>query len=69
LPDWQKKSADNKLILGGDELTPELLRKYGVDYVMIGPQEIAHGASRAYWDEHAVRVYDSDGYAVYRTKS
>jgi hypothetical protein len=69
LPDWQKKSADNKLILGGDESTPELLRKYGVDYVMIGPQEIAHGASRAYWDEHAVRVYDSDGYAVYRTKS
>jgi hypothetical protein len=69
LPDWQKKGADNKLILGGDVSTPELLRKYGVDYVMIGPQEVARGASRAYWDEHAVRVYDSDGYTVYRTKS
>jgi hypothetical protein len=67
LPDWQSKGADNKLILGGDSSTPDLLRKYGVDYVMIGPQEIAHGASKAYWDDHGIRIYERGGYTVYRT--
>jgi hypothetical protein len=67
LPDWQSKGADNKLILFGDYSAPDLVRKYGVDYVMIGPQETAHGASKAYWDEHGTRVYESGGYTVYRT--
>jgi hypothetical protein len=67
LPDWQSKGADNKLILIGDYSAPDLVRKYGVDYVMIGPQEIGHGASKAYWDEHGTRVYESGGYTVYRT--
>ena len=66
LPDWQSKGDENKLILDGDPSSPDLVRKYGIDYVMIGPQEIAHGASRAYWDEHGTRVYDSGGYTVYR---
>lgn len=69
LPDWQSKGADNKLILGGDPLTPDLVRKYHVDYVMIGPQEVAHGASKAYWDEHSTRIYERGGYTVYRTSS
>jgi hypothetical protein len=43
------------------------VRKYGVDYVMIGPQEIPRGASRAFWDEHGKLVYDKEGYAVYQT--
>lgn len=69
LPDWQSKGADNKLILGGDPSTPALVRKYGVDYVMIGPQEVSRGASRAYWDEHGTRIYDRGGYAVYRVRA
>jgi hypothetical protein len=44
----------------------ELVRQYGVDYVMIGPQEIPRGASRNYWDQHGTLVYDSGGYAVYK---
>jgi uncharacterized membrane protein len=67
LPDWQSKGADNKLILAGDSSTPDLVKKYSVDYVMIGPQEIGHGASKAYWDEHGTRVYERGGYTVYRT--
>ena len=67
LPDWQSKGTDNKLILAGDSSTPDLVRKYGVGYVMIGPQEIAHGASKAYWDEHGTRIYERGGYTVYRT--
>jgi hypothetical protein len=66
MPDYAAKGADLKRILTGDPLAPDLVRKYRVDYVMIGPQEIPRGASRAFWDEHGKLVYDKDGYAVYR---
>jgi hypothetical protein len=66
LPDFVQKGQDLKRILDGDVSTPDLVRKYGVDYVMIGPQEIPRGASRAYWEEHGTLVYDNGEYAVYR---
>ena len=66
LPDYVQKGADDKRILDGDPSTPELVKQYGVDYVMIGPQELPRGASRAYWDEHGTLVYDNGEYAVYR---
>ncbi|GAC1637670.1 MAG: hypothetical protein PVS3B2_04170 [Candidatus Dormibacteraceae bacterium] len=66
LPDYVAKGVDQKKILVGDPSAPELVRKYHVDYVMIGPQEIPRGASRAFWDEHGMLVYDKEGYAVYR---
>jgi hypothetical protein len=66
LPDYVQKGADDKRILDGDPSTPELVKQYGVDYVMIGPQELPRGASRAYWDEHGALVYDNGEYAVYR---
>jgi len=66
LADYVQKSADDKKILDGDPTAMDLVRKYGVDYVMIGPQEIPRGASRAYWDAHGARVYDDGDYAVYR---
>ena len=66
LADYVQKGEDDKRILDGDPTTPALVKKYGVDYVMIGPQEIPRGASRAYWDEHGTKVYDDGLYAVYR---
>ena len=47
---------------------PDLVRKYGIDYVMIGPQEIPRGANRAYWEQHGTVVYDDGEYAVYRVR-
>ena len=66
LPDYVAKVADNKKILDGDASAAKLVRKYGVDYVMIGPQEIPRGGSRTYWDAHGMLVYDDGQYAVYR---
>jgi len=66
LPDYIQKGQDEKRILDGDPATPDLVRRYGVDYVMIGPQEIPRGASRAYWDQHGTLVYDNGEYAIYR---
>jgi hypothetical protein len=66
LPDYVQKGEDEKKILDGDATAPDLVRKYGIDYVMIGPQELPRGASRAYWDQHSTLVYDNGEYAVYR---
>ena len=66
LPDYVQKGADETRILKGDPAALDLVRLYGVDYVMIGPQEIPRGASRAYWDQHGKLVYDDGEYAVYR---
>ena len=66
LADYVQKGEDDKRILDGDPATPDLVNKYGVDYVMIGPQEIPRGASRSYWDQHGTRVYDDGEYTVYR---
>ena len=66
LPDYIQKGADDKRILDGDPSTPQLVQQYGVDYVMIGPQELSLGASRAYWDVHGSLLYDDGEYTVYR---
>jgi hypothetical protein len=66
LADYQQKSQDDQKILEGDPSALDLVRQYGIDYVMIGPQEIAIGASPAYWDDHGTKVYDRDGYTIYR---
>jgi hypothetical protein len=66
LPDYVQKGDDDKRILKGDPSAADLVTEYGVDYVMIGPQEIPLGASRAYWDEHGTLVYDNGEYAVYK---
>jgi len=66
LPDYGQKGDDDKRILEGDPSAADLVTKYGVDYVMIGPQEIPLGASRAYWDEHGTLVYDNGEYSIYK---
>jgi hypothetical protein len=69
LADYVQKEADDKKILDGDPAAMALVRQYGIDYVMIGPQEVPRGGSRAYWDEHGTLVYDDGEYAVYRVRS
>jgi hypothetical protein len=66
MPDYVQKGVDETKILNGDPEALDLVRRYGVSYVMIGPQEIPRGASRAFWDQHGALVYNSGEYAVYR---
>src|SRR5712692_7057690 len=67
LGDYVQKGADELSILHGDPAAPELVRKYGVDYVLIGPQEIAppRSADRQYWEQHGRLVYTNGLYSVY----
>jgi hypothetical protein len=66
LEDYVQKGVDLRLILQGDPSTPELIRKYGVDYILIGPQEEGLNANSAYWAQHGTLVYDNGEYRVYR---
>jgi hypothetical protein len=68
LPDWVQKTEEEKRILAGDPDTPELLARDHVSYVVIGPQEVAFGASAAYWRAHGDVVYQAGGYTVYRPR-
>ena len=66
--DFVQKGADERLILQGAPSTPDLVDKYGVSYVLIGPQELAspRNANTAYWKEHGTLVYGNGEYSVYK---
>jgi hypothetical protein len=66
LADYVQKGEDDKVILDGGPTAGALVKRYGIDYVMIGPQEVPQGGNRAYWDDNATKVYDDGEYAVYR---
>jgi hypothetical protein len=67
LSDWATRTDDARRMLAGDPATPALLRRYGVNYVVVGPAEVnSFGARPAYWDQVAHRVYSNGSYTVYR---
>jgi hypothetical protein len=68
LGDYVQKGADEVAILQGAQNTPDLVDKYGVGYVLIGPQELAapRNANKTYWDQHGMLVYSNGEYSVYK---
>ena len=69
--DFVQKGADQRLILQGDPATPDLVDKYGVGYVLIGPQELAdpRNANIGYWNQNGTRVYSNGEYSVYKVSA
>jgi hypothetical protein len=68
ISDWVQRTDDAKRMLKGDAATPSLLRKYHVEYVVLGPQELSgsYGANVAYWQREATQVYSNGSYTVLR---
>jgi hypothetical protein len=71
LGDYQQKGLDEVAILQGDQGTPDLVDKYHVTYVLIGPQELAppRNASVDYWNRNGDLVFDNGEYRVYQVKA
>jgi len=71
LADFVQKGADQRLILEGAPNTADLVDKYGISYVLIGPQELAdpRNANIAYWDQNGTRVYTNGEYSVYKVSA
>ena len=68
LSDWPAKEGDVGVMLRGGPGTGELVRRYHVSYVVIGPQERGgrNLASDSYWSLHGSVVYSDGGYTVYQ---
>jgi hypothetical protein len=68
LRDYARKQSDEAAILRGDQNTADLVDRYGVNYVLIGPQELAPArrTSQIYWQQHGTLVYSNGEYFVYR---
>jgi hypothetical protein len=68
LADYVQKDIDARLILQGAPSTPQLIVKYNIGYVLIGPQELAdpRNANVAYWKQHGKLVYSDGEYALYK---
>jgi hypothetical protein len=69
--DYVQKGADQVLILQGAPTTTDLVDKYGIGYVLIGPQELAdpRNANIAYWNQYGTRVYTNGEYSVYKVSA
>ena len=69
LADWATRTHDAQVMLKGDPSTLDLLHRYQVDYVVLGPEDAAiQGSNAGYFDQIAERVYASGGYTVYRVR-
>ncbi|MBO0706093.1 MAG: hypothetical protein J2P39_12285, partial [Candidatus Dormibacteraeota bacterium] len=66
LPGWAARQQEVQTMLAGKPGTPELLRRFRVEYVVIGPHELALGANPGYWAGRGRLVYEREGYRIYR---
>jgi hypothetical protein len=66
--DYSRRSDDIRRIYSGGPDADALLRRYGVDYVLIGPSELASfKVNEQFWSQYA-RLSQSGAYRVYQTK-
>ena len=68
LADWAERVDEEKRVLAGAADAAGLVAEFGVSYVVIGPTELAQGASATYWQAHGTPVFQSGGYTVYRVR-
>lgn len=68
LPDWAARVEASRQILSGAPEAAHAVAAYGVDYVVIGPQERRDmGASDEYWQTNGVLVFRQGEYSIYST--
>jgi hypothetical protein len=68
ISDWVGREQDVQAMFQGKPEADALLRSYGVEYVVIGPQEREAPilANDAYWQSHGTVVYSNGEYRVYK---
>ena len=66
--DWTTRQQDVETMLQGKPASLDLAHRYGVTYVVIGPQERQppFSANDGYWRVIAVLAYSNGEYKVYR---
>ena len=66
--DYGQRNSDIQRIYSGEADADELLRRYGVDYVLIGPAEFAaYKINESFWTQHN-RIWQQGAYRIFQTK-
>jgi hypothetical protein len=68
LADWMERTDEERRVLSGAPDAADLLARFGVSYVVIGPPELAEGANAGYWQANGAVVFQAGGYTVYRVR-
>jgi uncharacterized membrane protein len=64
--DYGQVERDVRTMLAARDGSRALLRKYGVEFVVIGPTERTdYQADEAYWQAHHELVFESGGHKVF----
>ncbi|HQZ35597.1 MAG TPA: hypothetical protein PK020_14325 [Ilumatobacteraceae bacterium] len=67
LPDWYDRVMQSGVVLSGGEQTADIVRAYGVTWVLIGPWErYQYAASDEFWSAHGELMVQSGDYDLYR---
>lgn len=68
--EYGDRERDVRKIFTGDPQTPQLLAKYGVDYVIIGPGEKSNfGADETYYLTHYLLLLNRNGQKIFDVRS
>jgi hypothetical protein len=69
LVDWSDRASASGAILRADPGVDDLIDRYGVDFVVIGPRErLEHQANDARWDEQGELVFAAGEYRIYQVR-
>lgn len=66
--DYSKRAEDIVKIKTGTSEANQLLQKYQVDYVVIGPHELSQGFNQDYFAKNFPAIYKTNDYAIYKIK-
>ena len=68
-PDWMQRTEEVQQMLQGGPETARLVQRYGVRYVVVGPEELGtFRANQRYWETAGQAVYSDGGYTIYRVR-
>jgi uncharacterized membrane protein len=67
LPDWASRWSDTGQILSGGPEARSDVKRYGVDFVVMGPIERSQfNGSDSYWMANGTLVFHQGDYSIYR---
>lgn len=66
---YQERLNDSTSIYKGEQNTPDLLKKWGADYILIGEQEKSEfSVNQDFFEKNFKRIYNKDGYQIFINK-
>lgn len=65
---FEQRLADTHIMYSGSPVTANLLRKHNIAHVVIGPDELAQGANRDWYQKMYRAILDEYGYQLFTVK-